>query len=95
MKLSPDTEINTFLIDILIIKWLVFLLRSSFFSTIQPLASSDATAYTSNRPDEQTTYHTEIKGLVTMDINPSLQILGSFVKGTGSVKGLCKNKQKE
>ena len=35
------------------------------------------------RPVEQTAYLTEMKGLVTMDINPSLQILGWYVKGTG------------
>ena len=35
------------------------------------------------RPVEQTAYRREIKGLVTMDINPSLQFLGWYVKGTG------------
>ena len=35
------------------------------------------------RPVEQTAYWREIKDLVTMDINPSLQILGWYVKGTG------------
>ena len=44
MKQSPDNQINAFLIDILRIKWLVFLLRSSFFRTIRPLASSEAMA---------------------------------------------------
>ena len=34
-------------------------------------------------PVEQTAYRREIKGLVTMDINQSLQILGWYVKGTG------------
>ena len=33
-------------------------------------------------PVKQTAYQREIKGLVTMDINPSLQILGWYVKGT-------------
>ena len=32
------------------------------------------------RPVEQTAYR---KGIVTMDINPSLQILDWYVKGTG------------
>ena len=36
-----------------------------------------------HRPVEQTAYLTEIKGRVTMDINPSLQILGWYVKGIG------------
>ena len=35
------------------------------------------------RPVEQMAYITEMKGLVTMDINPSSQILGWYVKGTG------------
>ena len=37
------------------------------------------------RPVEQTAFQREIKDLVTMDINPSLQILGwyMYVKGTG------------
>ena len=61
------------------------LLRSSFFSTItcRPLASSDATAYYRPAPVEQTAYRREIKGIVTMDINPSLQFIGWYVKGTG------------
>ena len=35
------------------------------------------------RPGEHTAFQREIKDLVTMDINPSLQILGWYVKGTG------------
>ena len=35
------------------------------------------------RPVEQMAFQREIKDLVTMDINPSLQILGWYVKGTG------------
>ena len=55
-------------------------------STTRALASSDATAYyrpapgrTDGIPDR------EIKGLVTMDISPSLQFLGwyMYVKETG------------
>ena len=45
MKRSPDKQINASFIDISRIKWLVFLLRSSFFRTTKPLASSEATAY--------------------------------------------------
>ena len=44
MKQSQDIQINAFLIDISRIKWLVFLLWSSFFHTIRLLASSEATA---------------------------------------------------
>ena len=32
---------------------------------------------------EQTAFQRDIKDLMTMDINPSLQILGWYVKGTG------------
>ena len=42
---SPDNQINASFIDISRIKWLVFLLRSSFFRTTRLLASSEATAY--------------------------------------------------
>ena len=45
MKRSPDNQINASFIDISRIKWLAFLLRSSFFRTTRPLASSEATAY--------------------------------------------------
>ena len=45
MKRSLDNQINASFIDILRIKWLVFLLQSSFFRTTRPLASSEATAY--------------------------------------------------
>ena len=34
-------------------------------------------------PIGQMAFQREIKDLVTMDINPSLQILGWYVKGTG------------
>ena len=34
-------------------------------------------------PVEQAVFQREIKDLVTMDINSSLQILGWYVKGTG------------
>ena len=45
MKRSPDTQVNAFFIDMYRIKWLGFSLRSSFFCTIRPLASSNAMAY--------------------------------------------------
>ena len=35
------------------------------------------------RPVEQMAFLREIKDLMTTDINPSLQILGWYVKGTG------------
>ena len=45
MKRSPDNQINASFIDISRMKWLVFLLRSSFFRTTSTIASSEATAY--------------------------------------------------
>ena len=58
-------------------------LRSSFFCTIRPLASLTMAYYrpvpgrTDGIPERSKTFS------VTMDINPSLQILGWYVKGTG------------
>ena len=40
------------------------------------------------RPVEQTAFQREIKDLVTMDINPSLQILGWYVKAQILDKGI-------
>ena len=40
----PDNQINNSFIDILRIKWLVFLLWSSFFRTTSTVASSEAPA---------------------------------------------------
>ena len=40
----PDNQINASFIDILRIKWLVFLLWSSFFRTTSTVASSEAPA---------------------------------------------------
>ena len=49
----------------------------------RPLASSDTAAYyRPSAPVEQTAFPKEIKDLVTMDINPCLQILGWYIKGT-------------
>ena len=45
MKQSLDNQINASFIHISKIKWLVFLLWSSFFRTTRRLASSKATAY--------------------------------------------------
>ena len=59
-----------------------FLLRSSFFRTTRLLASSEAMAYyrpapgrTDGIPERDQRPHD--------NINPSLQILGWYVKGTG------------
>ena len=81
MKRSPDNQINASFIDISRIKWLVFLLRLSFFRTTSTDASSKATAYYRPAPRSNRQHTGEISK--TMDINPSLQILGWYVKGTG------------
>ena len=44
MKRCPDNKINPSFIDILRIKWIVFLLRSFFFRTTSIVASSEAPA---------------------------------------------------
>ena len=76
MKRCPDNQINAFLIDISIIKWLAILLWSSFFRTTSTIASSEAPAYYRPTPGRTETSK-------TMDINPSLQIRGWNVKGRG------------
>ena len=70
MKQCPDNQINASFIDILRIKWLVLLLRSSFFRTTSTIASSEAPA------DYRLTPGRTDSILETMDINPSLQICG-------------------
>ena len=62
-----------------------FLLRSSFFRTTRPLASSEAMAYYRPAPGETSK---------TMNINPSLQILGCTQRNESWIKGLGKNPQK-
>ena len=59
---------------------------ASFFyychlSSARPLASPRPII--DQRPVEQAAYQREIKGLVTMNINQSVQFLGWYVKGTG------------
>ena len=80
MKRSLDNQINAFLIDISRIKWLVFFLWLSVFHTIRLLASSEATAYYRPAPSRTDSIPETSK---TMHINPSLQILSWYVKGTG------------
>ena len=57
----PDNQINASFIDILRIKWLVFLLWSSFFRTTSTVASSEAPADYQPRPVEQTAFRRGIK----------------------------------
>ena len=44
MKRCPDNQVNASFIDISRIKWLGFLLRSSFFRATSTVASSEAPA---------------------------------------------------
>ena len=90
MKQSPDNQINASFIDISRIKWLVLLLRSSFFSTTRPLASSEATAYYRPAPG-RTDGIPERYGYKSVLTNSWLvrQRHSSWIKGLG------KNPQKE
>ena len=57
----PDNQINASFIDISRIKWLVFLLWSSFFRTTSTVASSEAPADYQPDPVEQTAFRRGIK----------------------------------
>ena len=85
MKRSPDNQINASFIDILRIKWLVFFYcgRLSSAQLDHWQTPKQQPSIIDQRPVEQTAFQREIKDLVTMDINPSLQILGWYVKGSG------------
>ena len=80
MKRSPDNQINASFIDILRIKWLVFFYYGRLSSTQLDCWQAPKQRPIINQcPVEQHTGETS----KTMDINPSLQILGWYVKGTG------------
>ena len=87
MKRCPDNQINASFIDISRIKWLVFLLRSSFFRTTSTVVSSEALADYRPAPGrtDSTRSNRQHSGETskTMDINPSLQICGWNVNGIG------------
>ena len=81
MNRCPDNQINASFIDILRIKWLVFLLRSSFFRTTSTVTSSEALVNYQPAPDISQHSRETSK---TMDINPSLQICGWNINGIKS-----------
>ena len=56
MKRCPDNQINASFIDILRIKWLVYLLRSSFFAQLVPLQAPKHWPIISPHPVEQTEF---------------------------------------
>ena len=97
MKRSPDNQINALFIDISRIKWLVFLLRSSFFctTTCRPLASSEATAYyrpvpgrTDSIPERDQRPHDN--GYTCKSV-----FTNSWLVRQRHIKGLGKNPQKD
>ena len=86
----PDNQINTSFIDISRIKWLVFLLWSSFFRTTSTVASSEAPADyqpTPGRTDRIPERHQR-----QWIIRLSLQICAwNFNRARSWIKGLGKN----
>ena len=81
MNRSPDNQINASFIDISRIKWLVFFIAVVFLRHNQYRCKlrSNGLLSTRTRSNRQHTWETS----KTMDINPSLQIRGWYVKGTG------------
>ena len=77
----PDNQINTSFIDISRIKWLVFLLWSSFFRTTSTVASSEAPA--DYRPAPGRTDGVPERHQRQWIINPSLQICAWNFNRTG------------
>ena len=96
MKRSPDTQINAFSHQHLENKMASFLLRSSLFSTIRPLASSDAMAYYRPAPGRTDGIPERDQGLVTMDYKSAFTNSCLVCQRNRSwIKGLGKNQQKE
>ena len=84
----PDNQINASFIDISRIKWLVFLLWSSFFRTTSTVASSEAPA--DYQPAPGRTDGIPERHQRQWIIRPSLQICAWNFNGRG-IKGLGKN----
>ena len=84
----PDNQINASFIDILRIKWLVFLLWSSFFRTTSTVASSEAPAdyqprARSNRRHSGEASKTMDYKTVFINLCLELQQNQSWIKGLG------------
>ena len=92
MKRSLDNQINASFIDILIIKWLVFSLRLSFFRTTRPLASSEARPIIDPHPVEQTAYRRDIKDNGYKSVFTNSWLVRQ--RNRSWIKGLGKNPQK-
>ena len=85
-----DNQINASFIDISIIKWLVFLLWSSFFRTTSTVASSEAPA--DYQPAPGRTDGIPERHQRQWIISPSLQICAwNFNRTCRGIKGLGKN----
>ena len=86
----PDNQINASFIDISRIKWLVFLLWSSFFRTTSTVASSEAPADYQPVPGR-----TDGEASKTMDYKSVFTNLClEFQQNRSWIKGLGKNPQK-
>ena len=79
MKRSLDNQTNATFIDISRIKWLVFYCGRLSSAQLDRWQAPNGLLSTRTRSNRQHTGETS----KTMDINPSLQILGWYVKGTG------------
>ena len=87
-----DNQINASFIDILRNKWLIFLLRSSFFRTTRALASSEAMAYYRPAPGRTDSIRRDIN-----DNGYKCVFTNSWLvrqKNRSWIKGLDKNPQK-
>ena len=92
MKRCPDNQINASFIDISRIKWLVYLLQSSFFRTTCTVASSKHRPIIGPHPVEQTAFRRNIKdnGYKSVFTNLCLE----RQRNSSWIKGLGKNPQK-
>ena len=89
----PDNQINASFIDISRIKWLVFLLWSSFFRTTSTVASSEAPADyqpAPGRTDGVPERHSKTMDYKSVFTNLCLELQ----QNRSWIKGLCKNPQK-
>ena len=82
MKRSPDNQINASFIDISRLNGLFFYCGRFSSAQLDRWQAPKQRPITDQCPVEQTAFQREIKDLVTMNINPSFQIVGWYVKGT-------------
>ena len=92
MKQSPDNQINTSFIDISRIKWLVFLLRPSFFRTTSTVGAPIQRPIIDPHPVEQTAYRKDIKDNGYKSVFTNSWLVRQ--RNRSWIKGLGKNPQK-